>query len=256
MLIDKYNELINRLKEFKDFDSSVFNVRLVSKSEVPKEIIHQNLNQISVEMPDLIVSDFREKENEIIFKNEEKKIEKQKLFKIADNKEFVLAWGLQSKFEFENEINKFFFILNKYFQIYPLNVAYIEIKLLVLLSFEVDHYELFKNVYYNKSLEGLFEKNCIISNDISILGSLGNNLRSNIIIESTQNSEEILEKKYENKNISFRGGVALMKILPSVDSFSTVTLPVFDEGIKFLEETFIPIVINPIFNLIKNNLKK
>lgn len=255
MLTDKYNRLINRLQEFKDFDSSVFNVRLVSKSIIPGEIIHQNLNQISNELPDLVVSDFRDKEGEIIFKNEEKQVAKQKLFIIRENKEFVLAWGLQSKFLFEEEINKFFFLLNKHFQIYPLNVSYIEIKLMLQLSYEVDHYELFKTVYYNKSIEELFEKNCILSNDLSILGSLGNHLRSSIIIESKQDSEEIFEKKYENKDIRFRGGVALVKILPSVESLSAEALAVFDKGIDFFDKTFIPIVINPIYSLIKNNSK-
>lgn len=252
MVNDNYNTLINKLKELKEFDSSIFNVRLVTKSSIPNEVLHQNINQVSIILPDLINCEFKEKDGEIVFKNDEKQLEKQKMLGIHQNKEFTLAWGMQTNIDFEEETKKFLLILNKHFQIYPVNVSYIEIKLLLQILYEVDHYELFKNTYYNSTLDSLFDRNSILSNDINLLGTIGNDLRASIIIASIQGSDEILDKKYENKEIRFRGGVASIKILPSPE-LSTQAMELFEKGLNYLYDKFIPIVINPVLALIKKS---
>jgi len=243
-MITNLLKTINKVKSINDI---AFKIGLKTKTPLDKDVVFKGLTSLSREFLELTESDYNKEKNEFILKNTEQKIENQKFFRVENFQILSLSWGSEANIDFNTDSKKLFSIMEKKFEILPVNISYIEFALIIWYEWKGHQYQKIMDTFYKETpLYNIFDFENVLQNDIYLRGKVDDDRIAVISLVSSQSDSEIHSKEYTENSVKAYCGIAQTKNILITGELPNLFLKHSEKCINFINNNFIQSIITPL----------
>ncbi len=240
------SKIVNEINALQEFEIGAFTIGLRLKSPLDSNTAMKGLIEIQKKFGELSESDFDSDENIFRLKNDEIK-RKQLLFQLSKFQAIDVGFGADSNFDVNRHLKELFNIVQKAFTIFPINIEWIDCKLIVESNAEKNHFSAFwQSFFKNSPIYGLFEQNKIAQDSLKLRSFITDETVGVLSIRSDVSDNEVLKNEYEDDTLLVSLGIARIKRIPFDENIEETVYKHFIDSISFIERKLIKHVLKPL----------
>ena len=237
-------KLKNKISKLTNFETYAVSISAQTKTPIESSIIMKGFNELSKKYNIFTESEFDKDKDIIIIKNNEKDIEKQIQIQSTEKDNFALMWGINVENIYPNKVKDIFDDFRSKFNIYEINVEYIDMKFFSTSKLTGNHYKIIMDAFYKKSsIYNLFNNDKLIEDDIKIRSYIDDDRICSISIQSNVSGKEVIDNDFKNDLLKATIGIGQIQNFSKKQSFGEVVLNHCSLSLDFIIEKYLPNIL-------------
>ena len=229
--------LIDEFDAMRHLKIGAFTVGIRVKTPVDHDTSMKGLTNIQKTFPELSESSFDSDSKTFKLKNDESDYDHQIIFQFENFMDINLSWGANSQFSKENHIDKMFETIENSFNIFPINIEWIDFKLIIIANVDCNHFTSIWESFIGKSpLYNFFEPERVTQNNLTFRSLITDDTACLLSFYSNVTDIEVIKKKYKDDTLKISIGIAKIRNIPVGEKLYVLMGSHLDYSVNFLKQ--------------------
>lgn len=242
-----FSHILKNAASLKSINPAIFTIGLTTKTPLEKTEILHGLTYFQKSYPNLIKSEFDQKEDSFRLTNDQEEYEKKLVFHVFRSSVFNFSWGTNAEFGSYSDAEKLGNNLQEGFSLIPINIELIDIQAHFICNWNGHHYKAIWNAFFkNSPIFSIFNPDKILHDDLKFRALFDDNKTIVIRISSNVNDIEIKKEIYKDDLITASIGIAKTGSFKPDCNISQEIKEHINSCINYMQEKFMVSVIVPL----------